>query len=108
MRTLTENTGLYTDFYELTMAQAYFYSGKQNETSTFDYFFRTNPYKGGYIVFAGLQDLLGILTKFSYNDENLAFLKQTGLRDEFLAYLKDFRFKGKIFSILFLLNHSTT
>ncbi|MDE5423823.1 nicotinate phosphoribosyltransferase [Ancylomarina sp. DW003] len=99
MQTLTQNTGLYTDFYELTMAQAYFYSGKQNETSTFDYFFRTNPYKGGYVVFAGLQDLLNILSNFSYNEENLAFLKQAGLKDEFLAYLKDFRFKGKIYSM---------
>lgn len=99
MRTLTQNTGLYTDFYELTMAQAYFYSGKQNETSSFDYFFRTNPYKGGYIVFAGLQDLLSILSNFSYNDENLAFLKETGLKDEFLDYLKDFRFKGNIYSM---------
>jgi len=99
MRTLTQNTGLYTDFYELTMAQAYFYSGKENETSIFDYFFRTNPYKGGYIVFAGLQDLLTILSNFSYNDENLAFLKQAGLKDEFLDYLKSFRFKGKIYSM---------
>ncbi len=99
MQTLTENTGLYTDFYELTMAQAYFYSGKQNESSTFDYFFRTNPYKGGYIVFAGLQDLLNILSEFSYNDENIAFLKESGLRDEFLSYLKDFKFRGKIYSM---------
>ncbi|MRT93732.1 nicotinate phosphoribosyltransferase [Ancylomarina sp. 16SWW S1-10-2] len=99
MQTLTQNTGLYTDFYELTMAQAYFYSGKQNETSKFDYFFRTNPYKGGYIVFAGLQDLLHILSEFSYNDENLAFLKKAGLKDEFLNYLKDFSFKGKIYSM---------
>ena len=99
MQTLTQNIGLYTDFYELTMAQAYFYSGKQNETSTFDYFFRTNPYKGGYIVFAGLQDLLSILSRFSYSDENLIFLKQAGLKNEFLTYLKDFKFKGKIYSM---------
>ena len=99
MQTLTQNTGLYTDFYELTMAQAYFYSGKQNETSIFDYFFRTNPYKGGYIVFAGLQDILSILSNFSYNDESLAFLKESGLKDEFLDYLKHFKFKGKIFSM---------
>ena len=99
MQTLTQNTGLYTDFYELTMAQAYFYSGKQNETSTFDYFFRTNPYKGGYVVFAGLQDLLSILSKFSYSEENLVFLKQVGLKDEFINYLRDFSFKGKIYSM---------
>ena len=43
----TQNSlGLYTDFYELTMAQGYFLNGKKDETATFDYFFRTNPYKG--------------------------------------------------------------
>ena len=35
--------GLYTDFYEIRMAQGYFLGNKQNEQATFDYFFRSNP-----------------------------------------------------------------
>ena len=88
MNTLTENSGLYTDFYELTMAQGYFLNGKKDEQTVFDYYFRTNPYSGGYLVFAGLQDLLHILKNFRYNAENIAFLKKAGLKDEFLNYLK--------------------
>ena len=36
------HTGLYTDFYELTMAQGYFLQGRQDEYACFDYFFRSN------------------------------------------------------------------
>lgn len=99
MNTLTENAGLYTDFYELTMAQGYFLSGKQQEQTVFDYYYRTNPYKGGYLVFAGLYDLLKILQNFRYDDKNIEFLRKSGLREEFLNYLKDFKFNATIYSV---------
>ncbi|MGQ1908404.1 nicotinate phosphoribosyltransferase [Marinifilum sp. RC60d5] len=99
MNTLTENSGLYTDFYELTMAQGYYLSGKGNENTVFDYYYRTNPYKGGYLVFAGLYDLLKILQNFTYNKENIEFLRNAGLRDEFLEYLETFQFKAKVYSV---------
>lgn len=94
-----QNLGLYTDFYELAMAQGYFYCGKRNETAIFDYFFRTNPYKGGFTVFAGLADLLDLLKHFTYGKDDLEFLSAQGFRPEFLNYLKDFHFSGNIFSM---------
>ncbi len=99
MKTLTENIGLYTDYYELTMAQGYFLCGKKDEQTVFDYYYRTNPFDGGYLVFAGLYDLLTILKNFKYTEENIEYLRSTGLRDEFLNYLKDFKFKAKIYSM---------
>ena len=99
MNTLTENAGLYTDFYELTMAQGYYLSGKEQENTVFDYYYRTNPYKGGYLVFSGLYDLLKILQNFKYEPKNIAFLRKTGLREEFLNYLKNFRFTATIYSV---------
>jgi len=99
MNTLSKNIGLYTDFYELTMAQGYFLCGKQNEQTVFDYYYRTNPYQGGYLVFAGLQDLLHILKHFRFNKENINFLRSAGLKEEFLKYLLDFKFKASIYSI---------
>ncbi|MBI9058154.1 MAG: nicotinate phosphoribosyltransferase [Labilibaculum sp.] len=99
MNTLTDNTGLYTDYYELTMAQGYFLSGKKDEQTVFDYYYRTNPYSGGYLVFAGLQDLLEILKNFRYNEANIEFLRKSGLRNEFLDYLKEFRFTATIYSV---------
>ena len=37
---------LYTDLYQLTMAQAYWLTGRSETRATFDYFFRTNPFSG--------------------------------------------------------------
>lgn len=99
MKTLTENIGLYTDYYELTMAQGYFLSGKKDEKTVFDYYYRTNPFKGGYLVFAGLYDLLTVLKDFKYTPENIEYLRKTGLQESFLQYLKDFKFTAKIYSV---------
>jgi nicotinate phosphoribosyltransferase len=99
MPEITEHWGLYTDFYELTMAQGYFYCGKKNESATFNYFFRTNPYKGGFTVFAGLQDFLELLNKFTFSESDIKYLKEQGFRDDFLKYLEDFKFSGNILSV---------
>lgn len=44
---------IFTDYYELTMAQGFFLEGRAEETACFDYFFRELPFGGGYVVFAG-------------------------------------------------------
>jgi nicotinate phosphoribosyltransferase len=95
----SETLGLYTDFYELSMAQGYFFAGKKDEKTVFDYFFRTNPYEGGFLVFAGLGDLLGSLSAFRYSTKNIKYLEKQGFRTEFLDYLKDFNFSGTLFSV---------
>jgi len=91
-------TGLYTDFYELSMAQGYFYAGKQDEIATFDYFFRTNPFKGGFLVFAGLGDFLEQLQCFTYDAAAIYYLGSLGLKPEFLDYLGRFSFQGKVYA----------
>jgi nicotinate phosphoribosyltransferase len=90
--------GLYTDFYELTMAQGYFYCGKKEDTATFNYFFRTNPFKGGFTVFAGSQDLLKMISEFTFNKSDIQYLEKQGFRKEFLEFLAGFRFSGDILS----------
>ena len=91
--------GLYTDYYELCMAQGYFYSQKKGDKATFDYYFRTNPFKGGFTVFAGLQDFLDFLEQFNYEKDALEYLKSLGFKPEFLQYLSQFKFLGNIFSV---------
>lgn len=93
------NRGLYTDLYELTMAQGYFFSGKHLETAAFDYFFRKNPFQGGYTVLAGLETLLSDLQTFSFGDEDLSYLETKGFKKEFLDYLEGFSFSGDIYSV---------
>ena len=45
---------LLTDFYELTMANSFYFLGRGEEIAYFDYFFRNIPDNGGYAIFAGL------------------------------------------------------
>ena len=91
--------GLYTDYYELSMAQGYFLAGKKDEVTAFDYFYRRNSFEGGFMVFAGLSDLLVALTDFHYSEESLNYLNKIGFHPGFLEYLKEFRFSGTIYSV---------
>lgn len=88
----------YTDYYELTMAQGYFLEGKADQKATFDYFFRKNPFNGGYVVFAGLSELLSTLKNFQFQDSELEYLKNEGFHPDFLDYLSDFKFSGTIYA----------
>lgn len=90
---------IYSDYYELIMAQGYFLSGKHLEKASFDYFFRKCPFDGGYVLFAGLSDFLALLSEFKFGSEELSYLKQKGFKSEFLEYLKSFRFNGTIYSV---------
>jgi nicotinate phosphoribosyltransferase len=89
-------TGTYTDLYQLTMGQVYFLSGRHNTNVVFDYFFRKLPFRGGYVVFAGLQNVLEILSELHFTNEDLDYLKDIGLHAEFVNSLKNFRFHGTI------------
>ncbi len=94
-----ELTGIYTDYYELLMAQGYYLNGMSSKKGIFDYFFRKTPFGGGYVIFAGLNDFLDALEKFRFPDEAIRYLKELGFRKEFLEYLKSFRFTGNLFSV---------
>lgn len=91
-------TGAYTDKYQLTMAQVYFLKGVTDQVAIFDYFFRKLPFDGGYAVFSGLADLLSILKHYRFEKADIDFLRGQGFQAQFLEYLKDFRFKGTIYS----------
>ncbi|HSI71265.1 MAG TPA: nicotinate phosphoribosyltransferase [Gillisia sp.] len=90
----------YTDQYQLAMAEVYFKDGQKNHTAVFDYYFRKIPFKGGYAIFAGLEDLLQILQDLKFSEKDLEYLKKGGFSEPFLEYLKDFKFTGTIFSSL--------
>ncbi len=94
-----QHAALYTDYYELTMAQGYFLSGMHEKKACFDYFFRKLPFKGGYVVFAGLQDLLDILQDYTFQEDDIEYLRQRGFKESFLTYLKHFKFRGTIHSV---------
>lgn len=91
-------SALYTDFYELTMAQGYYKSGN-NPSVVFDMFFRKNPFDGGYAIFAGISDLLDAFESFRFSPEDIDYLRKIGIfGDDFLAHLTGFRFKGTVYA----------
>ena len=89
-------TGTYTDLYQLTMGQVYYLKGTSNKQAVFDYFFRKIPFEGGYVLFAGLGDLLPVLRDLHFAAADLDYLRSTGLNKDFVDHLKDFRFRGTI------------
>jgi nicotinate phosphoribosyltransferase len=91
-------SGTYTDQYQLAMGQVYFSKGEAEDIAVFDYFFRKLPFKGGFAVFAGLETLLDLLEDLRFTEKDLDFLKSQNFSSGYLSYLKDFRFRGKIYS----------
>ncbi len=92
----TKLSPLYTDMYQITMGQAYFMNNRHEKRACFDYFFRKIPYGGGYVVFAGLGDLIKIISELQFDDDDIYFLRQNGFHNSFLEYLKGFSFRGDI------------
>ncbi|PDW00395.1 nicotinate phosphoribosyltransferase [Candidatus Viridilinea mediisalina] len=90
---------LFTDQYQLSMAQLYFRHGLHEQTAQFDHFFRRNPDYGmhaaGYCVTAGLEWLLDWMEMVRFTDDDVAQLRMQRDRaggqlfgDDFLAYLR--------------------
>ncbi len=75
---------LFTDFYQLTMAQLYFDEGIHQTPARFEYWFRRNPdygtHQAGYGVFAGLDPLLDWMESTRATHDDIEYL--AGLRSE--------------------------
>lgn len=94
------NITLLTDFYELTMMQGYFKSGEGKKKAVFDLFYRNNPNNGGYSICAGLSQVVDYIKNIRFTDEDIAYLRSLStFEDDFLEYLKDFKFTGDIYAI---------
>ena len=91
--------GLLTDFYELTMAQSYLAEGMDGE-ATFSLYVREYPPDRGYMVAAGIDDAIDCLGALSFDDASVGYLRDTGVfTEEFLDYLRGFRFTGSVRAI---------
>lgn len=95
----TLNLTLLTDLYEMTMMQGYFKT-KNRDVVVFDAFYRSNPCGGGYAVCAGLEQVIDYIKNLHFSAEDISYLRSLSVFDEdFLNYLKDFRFSGDIYAI---------
>ena len=94
------NLTMLCDFYELTMGNGYFLSGRRNRITYFDLFFRDVPDRGGFAICAGLEQVVRYLQSLHFEEEDLAYLRGKGLfSEEFLDYLRHFRFSGDVWAI---------
>lgn len=93
------DNALFSDFYELTMAQGFWKKGNKTKT-VFEMFFRSNPFKGGYSVFAGLEPLLKTIQNFHFEKSDIDWLKSLGIFEkDFLEYIAGFKFSGNIWAM---------
>ncbi len=93
------NLSMVMDLYELTMANGYFNDGDKETRVAFDVFYRRNPDKGGFAIFAGLEQIVEYIENLHFTKEDMDYLRSLfTFTEDFLQYLEDFRFGGDIFA----------
>lgn len=89
-------SALHCDLYELTMAQGYWVHSR-NTVVCFDMFIRKQPFQGGFTICAGIATAVEMICGLRFADDDITYLKSTGyFQDDFLSYLKGFRFTGEL------------
>ena len=71
----SRNLTMLTDFYELTMANGYFKNEFKDTIAYFDMFFRTIPDGGGYVIMAGVEQLVDYFRNLSFSKEDIDYLR---------------------------------
>lgn len=95
-----QNCTLLCDFYQLTMGNGYFQTGKRDTIAYFDVFFRRVPENGGFAVCAGLEQIIEYIEGLHFDEDDIDFLRKKGIFDEnFLRYLANFKFEGDIYAV---------
>lgn len=96
---MANNLALFTDLYELTMAQAYFDEGMTDD-AVFSLFVRRLPQQRNFLLACGLDSVLDYLENMRFEEDDLAYLASLEkFSDRFLAHLRNFRFSGAVYSV---------
>ncbi|MDL2292926.1 nicotinate phosphoribosyltransferase [Acholeplasma sp. OttesenSCG-928-E16] len=94
------NFSLLLDYYELTMAYSYYCQNKHEDEAVFDVFFRDIPDKGGYAIYAGLEQIIDYINTFKFQEEELDYLrKKNTFSEDFISYLKELKMSLTIYSM---------
>lgn len=94
------NLTMLMDFYELTMANGYFSNGMGETVVYFDMFYRKNPDGAGFVIVAGLEQVINYIKDLKFTDEDIDYLRNKKIfKEEFLIYLNNFKFSGDIYAI---------
>lgn len=100
MNAKNENLAMLCDFYEFTMGNGYLKNNLHKRNTYFDVFFRNIPDNGGFAIAAGLQQVIDYIENLHFNAEDIEYFRSKNIfSEDFLNYLKDFRFTGDIYAV---------
>ncbi|MEF8834193.1 MAG: nicotinate phosphoribosyltransferase, partial [Halofilum sp. (in: g-proteobacteria)] len=89
-------SALFTDLYELSMAQVYRAEGIDAQAD-FEMFFRELGDARGYVLAGGLETALAWLEDFGFSADELDYLRSLGsFSDDFIDWLAGLRFTGEV------------
>jgi nicotinate phosphoribosyltransferase len=89
-------SALLTDLYQLNMMQAYLDRG-ETKTAVFEFFVRKLPRERGFLIAAGLEQVLEFLAELRFTPEELDWLASSGrFGKNLIDYLARLRFTGDI------------
>jgi nicotinate phosphoribosyltransferase len=89
-------SALLTDLYQLNMMQAYLDRG-ETKTAVFEFFVRKLPRDRGFLIAAGLEQVLDFLANLHFAPEELDWLARSGrFGKNLIDYLAALRFTGDI------------
>lgn len=99
-------TGMSTDLYQLTMAQAYWAQGMTECRAAFHLLFRRAPFAGWAAIACGTETVVELLDRWRFEAEDLEFLSglvgadgQPLFRKAFLDWLGGVRFRGDVWAV---------
>jgi nicotinate phosphoribosyltransferase len=89
---------LLTDLYELNMAASYL---KRDMTgpATFSLYIRNLPEQRGFLVAAGLDACLNALESFSFDEDELGYLRSIGFDERDIEAFRGVRFDGEVWAV---------
>ncbi len=91
---------LVTDFYEYTMAFAYFQENKHEEIGYFDMFVRNIPDGGGYLIANGLHRFIKFIQNYKIDSKQIDYLRSTGhFNEEFLTYMQNLKMDIDVWAV---------
>lgn len=99
----TDEYGLLTDLYQLTMGACYVNEGCDRKRASFELFVRRLPEGFGYLIAMGLAQAVEYLQNLHFTSEQIAALQATGIfanaDHRFWELLANFRFEGDLWAV---------
>ena len=78
------NITMVMDLYEMTMAYGYFNDKDKDTKVVFDVFYRRNPDKGGFAIFAGLEQIIEYIEHLHFDISNISSSSPTSILIHFI------------------------